>query len=102
MTLQKILAANIRYLRNKKQWTAEELAARSGVDQSTISHIERGKRNANLDTIDKLAIAFEVTPDTLLIPLSHFYDKLDLLEINRRFSLIGTLSRLADILGDLS
>jgi transcriptional regulator with XRE-family HTH domain len=50
-------------LRNDMQWTQQELSARSGVDISAISNIERGARSTLLkdNTLVKLADGFQLT-----------------------------------------
>ncbi len=50
-------------LRNDMQWTQQELSARSGVDISAISNIERGERRTLLkdNILVKLADGFQLT-----------------------------------------
>lgn len=57
---QPFIAAVIRMLRLKREWTQEELALEVGVSNSEISHLESGRRNPKLGTLERLAETFEV------------------------------------------
>jgi transcriptional regulator with XRE-family HTH domain len=52
-------------LRQDKQWTQEELAARSGLHPTYIGSIERGERNIGLDNLLKIAKALREHPSAL-------------------------------------
>jgi transcriptional regulator with XRE-family HTH domain len=61
------LAVHLRPVRLAKGWTQEELARRSGVDQSTISRIENGlTRGVGLGIVERLADALGRSPRSLL------------------------------------
>ncbi len=61
------LARNVRQLREKRSMTQDELAAASGVGQSTISQIEAGvSTDARVSTVEALASALGVTVADLL------------------------------------
>jgi len=55
----------IRQLRFAKDWSQEDLAARSRLHPTYIGGIERGERNLGLDNILKLARALDVHPSAL-------------------------------------
>jgi transcriptional regulator with XRE-family HTH domain len=57
--------SNVRKLRESKDWTQEQLAEKATLDQTYISGIERGERNATILTITKLAAALRTTASTL-------------------------------------
>ncbi len=57
--------SNVRKLREAKDWTQEQLAEKAALDQTYISGIERGERNATLLTVAKLAVAFKTTASAL-------------------------------------
>jgi transcriptional regulator with XRE-family HTH domain len=60
----------VRDARRRKgfEWTQDQLAAASGVDQTTISGIETGKvTRPAFDTILKLAQALKLRPEQLAI-----------------------------------
>jgi transcriptional regulator with XRE-family HTH domain len=61
-----------------KQWRAkvhisqEELAFRAGLHRTYISGVERGARNASLQTISKLAKALDISLSEMFEPLGQF------------------------------
>lgn len=62
-----ILGKNIEKLRTAKGWSKSKLKELSNVGYATIHDIESGKtQNLNTATINKLAIALNVTPNILL------------------------------------
>ena len=61
------LANRIRELRKEKGLTQEQLSELSGIDYKHIQLLESNKAPAaKLDTIEKLAKAFSMTPSELL------------------------------------
>lgn len=56
----------VRALREQHNLTQYELAARLGVHQSAISHVETGLRPPRLPMVIKLAEVFGVTVDELV------------------------------------
>ncbi len=60
------LAHNIKYLRNQKGWSQEQLAFESNTTSKCISALELAKRNVKIDTISKIAKSFEVPLSILL------------------------------------
>jgi transcriptional regulator with XRE-family HTH domain len=53
-------------IRESRHLSQDELALISGLDQKTISSLERGERPANRATIQKLASALDVRPQQLI------------------------------------
>jgi ribosome-binding protein aMBF1 (putative translation factor) len=53
-TIRAILAQQLVKRRRAAGWTQEELAARAGIRQETVSRIECGKNAPNVATVDKL------------------------------------------------
>lgn len=53
--------ASIKTRRLSKSMSQEELAQQSGLHPTYISQIEQGKRNITLATIEKLALALEIS-----------------------------------------
>jgi transcriptional regulator with XRE-family HTH domain len=51
---------NLRRLRTAQQLTQENLAVDASVDRTVISDIERGKHNASIDLLDRIAAALDV------------------------------------------
>ena len=60
------LGRRIRVLRAVHGWSQETLAELSGIHRTYISNIERARCNVSLDTLDKLARAFNTTAAALL------------------------------------
>lgn len=54
------LAERITYLRKRRDMTQAELAKKAKVSQSTIAHIENGKKDPSMDTVQRLALALDV------------------------------------------
>jgi transcriptional regulator with XRE-family HTH domain len=60
------LGKNLRTARKKLDLTQMDVAERSGVQAGEVSRIERGKRDPQVSTLEKLATAVEVAPGRLL------------------------------------
>lgn len=61
-----ILGENIKKLRERAGYSIRKLSELSGVSKSVISEIESSKsKNPRYDTINKLATALKVTPESL-------------------------------------
>lgn len=61
-----MLSKNIRTIRKEKGFTIKDVAKIVGVSEQAISQYERGIREPNLATIDKIAEALQVTRLDLL------------------------------------
>src|SRR5204862_306035 len=61
----------IKNWRAKSDISQEELAWRAGLHRSYVADIERGARNASLQSIEKLAKALDVALSALFHPLGH-------------------------------
>ena len=58
----------LKYWREKRKMTQQDLALEAGVQQSLVSRLETGvTRVVDLDVIDKLAIALRCKPGDLLV-----------------------------------
>lgn len=60
------LGKNLRAARKKLDLSQIEVAQRSGVEQGEVSRIERGIRDPQVSTLEKLAAAVEIPPGRLL------------------------------------
>ena len=67
--IAKILGQRIRNYRTEKGWSQEKLAELSGCHHTYIGQIERGEKNATVESIEKISVA-------LNIPLSKLFEKL--------------------------
>ena len=70
MQAQDQLGANIRRIRRDAGLSQMELSDRCGLHFSEISRLERGRRDAQLSTIVKLARGLGVSPAELLAGIS--------------------------------
>ncbi|XJZ26000.1 helix-turn-helix domain-containing protein [Bacillota bacterium Lsc_1132] len=57
----KAFGNKLKELRRKKKLTQADLAEALGLDQSTISYYERGKKAPEIQTLEKLAAFFNVS-----------------------------------------
>lgn len=60
------MAMTLRVARRRKRLTQDQLAERSGVDQTHISGLETGRRGPSQDVRERLADALGVSPAELL------------------------------------
>lgn len=65
MDICKKLGIKIRYYRKIRNLTQENLSERTGLDRTYISYIESGKKNLSLKSIEKIAVALNVTEKEL-------------------------------------
>lgn len=61
-----LVAWNLRKLRTERGISQEKLAADTGMDRAYVSELERGKGNASVDLLDRLAGVLDV-------PLASFF-----------------------------
>lgn len=61
MNIVERTAARIRELRESKNITQEELAWKAEVDRTSMNHIENGRRNVSLETLEKITNALEIS-----------------------------------------
>jgi transcriptional regulator with XRE-family HTH domain len=67
-TVRQTLAGNIKLFRGRRNWSQADLAEKAGLSIVYLSDIERGNKWPYLDTLIKLASAFEVEVYELLKP----------------------------------
>lgn len=67
--IAKIIRQRIRNYRNEKGLSQEKLAELSGCHPTYIGQVERGEKNATLESIDKITSA-------MCIPLSKLFEKM--------------------------
>lgn len=76
-----ILGENIKHIREEKNLSVNELSRKAKVGVATISQIETGKRQGlRSETLEKIAIALEVTTNDLLNINEYSYEISDLSE----------------------
>jgi transcriptional regulator with XRE-family HTH domain len=67
-TVRSVLARNIKNFRKIRNWSQENLAEKAGLSVVYLSDIERGNKWPYLDTMVKLASAFNIEVYELLKP----------------------------------
>ena len=65
-SILKRFAHNVKTLRNKKNWTQEELAKRADLHRTYIGSIERYERNVSLLNVERIAKALGVKAKDLI------------------------------------
>ena len=70
LTIAKQIGERLRSYRNQKGWSQEELAERAGVHPTYIGQLERGEKNATLDSISKVAVALNISLSQLFENIS--------------------------------
>lgn len=65
-----LVGARLRAYRQQKHYSQETLAELAGVHPTYIGQLERGEKNASLETVEKVCRALE-------LPMSKLFDKLD-------------------------
>ena len=65
MTINKQLGARIRYLRQRKNMTIEDLALEAEINRNYLCDLERGTRNPTVLVLNKIAKALDINLSTL-------------------------------------
>ncbi len=60
MTINKQLGARIRYLRQQKNMTIEDLALEADINRNYLCDLERGTRNPTVNVLNKIATALGI------------------------------------------
>ena len=66
MSIAKIIGDRIRAYRNQKGWSQEYLAEKADVHHTYIGQLERGEKNATIESISKIAFLI-LCKNTLII-----------------------------------
>lgn len=84
-----MLAANIRYLRNKEAVSQEEFAERFGVSRQSVAKWESGESAPDITTCRELADYYEISIDALVnLPLGEQDIKLETSEGKYIFGMV--------------
>ncbi|MBY0562426.1 helix-turn-helix transcriptional regulator [Hyphomicrobium sp.] len=67
MELRRIVAQNLRRLRQDRGLTQEELADRAGLNRNYVGMVEREENAPTVDTLEALAKALDIDPTALLV-----------------------------------
>ncbi len=63
--IAKVLGQRIRHYRTSKGLSQEKLAELSGCHHTYIGQLERGEKNATIESIEKIAVALRISLSTL-------------------------------------
>lgn len=72
MDVNKQLGMRIKYLRNQKKWSQEDLALEAGINKNYLSDLERGDRNPTIKILERISSAFGITLETLFKGIQTF------------------------------
>ena len=64
--IRRLVAERVRWLRQSRGWSQEDLAAHAGMHRTYIGAIERSERNPSLESLERLAHALSVSVVDLL------------------------------------
>ena len=90
----KKMGLNIKSLRQEREWTQEDLADKSGVNDKEISPIEQGIRNTTITTLNKISKALEVPAGSLLE--YDYTDRSPIEQLNTSFRYVRMYQELAE------
>ena len=90
--IAKILGQRIRNFRTAKKLSQENLAELSGCHPTYIGQLERGEKNATIESIEKISIALNVSLSTLLEKLGGERNDTDSIPL-KCYELLSTKTR---------
>ena len=61
MKAQEQLGMRIRFLRQTRHWSQEDLALNANVNKNYICDLENGRRNPSLEILERIAVAFNIS-----------------------------------------
>lgn len=70
MTIARELGERLRAYRTQRGWSQEELAERSDLHTTYIGQLERGEKNATIESISKVAAALNISLSKLFENIS--------------------------------
>jgi transcriptional regulator with XRE-family HTH domain len=63
MKLQEIIGERIAFLRKAKKISQQQFAYDANLERTYLTHIEKGRKNISLSTLEKIINALEITPE---------------------------------------
>jgi transcriptional regulator with XRE-family HTH domain len=61
MDLKTQIGLRIKELRTKKNLTQEEVAWKAEIDRTFMNHVENGRRNVSIESLEKICIGLSVS-----------------------------------------
>jgi transcriptional regulator with XRE-family HTH domain len=62
MKLQEIVGERIAHLRKEKKISQQKFSYEANIERTYLTHIEKGRKNISLSTLEKIIKALEVSP----------------------------------------
>lgn len=90
--IKKAIGYRIKNLRNKYNWSQEELAHRANINRTYIGQIERGEKSATIDSLEKICKAFDINLEELFRYLQPSTEYKDNTTLNSIINILNTLS----------
>lgn len=102
--IAKVIGERIKIYRNRAGYSQEELAEKAGLHNTYIGQLERGEKNATLESIEKVSRALQIPLEILMekivlvdacneIP-AKFYDLVNPLKISEQKFLYNLLEQI--------
>lgn len=61
MKAQEQLGMRIRFLRQQRRWSQEDLALNANINKNYISDLENGRRNPSLEILERISSTFGIS-----------------------------------------
>ncbi|WP_297426052.1 helix-turn-helix transcriptional regulator [Clostridium sp.] len=90
--LSKVIGERIRNLRKEHGLSQEELAYRASLHPTYIGQLERGEKNATIESIEKVTVALNITLEDLFKYLQVSTNESDNLIFNKIYNLLHNRS----------
>jgi transcriptional regulator with XRE-family HTH domain len=62
MKLQEIVGERIAHLRKEKKISQQKFSYEANIERTYLTHIEKGRKNISMSTLEKIIAALESTP----------------------------------------
>jgi transcriptional regulator with XRE-family HTH domain len=62
MKLQEIVGERIAHLRKEKKISQQKFSYEANIERTYLTHIEKGRKNISLSTLEKIINALEISP----------------------------------------
>ena len=65
MKAQEQLGMRIKFLRQKRKWSQEDLALNANVNKNYLCDLENGRRNPSLEILERIAVGLGISLEEL-------------------------------------
>ncbi|MGC7929356.1 MULTISPECIES: helix-turn-helix domain-containing protein [Lysinibacillus] len=91
--LTKVVGERIRFLRKERGLSQEELAYRASLHNTYIGQLERGEKNATIESVAKVCTALEITLEELFDDKEETHPKMLSFELEKIVHLLESRSK---------